>query len=47
MFRRRDEETGSTDKEVDKREISTAVGSNGNAKDRTIGEWDYFKEDYV
>ena len=47
MFKRRNGETGRTDKEVDKREISTAMGSKRNAKDRTNAEWNYLKENYV
>ena len=38
MFRRRNGETERTDKEIDKREISTAMDSKRHAKDLTNGE---------
>ena len=38
MFRRRDKETGITDKEAVRSEITTEVGSIKNAQDRTNGE---------
>jgi hypothetical protein len=38
MSRRKCEEIGRTDRETDKREISTAVGSKRNAEDCTDGE---------